>query len=360
MTSGIIGEFNRSEFYGNEPVLTSEVLGPWQSRDKKVLLDLLPDGTVLGYFSEKGKTRFQQAVWDSDCFKFDNLVIEFKKISASDVERTFCGRFLGPGIFYTSDPDVALDPDIESTFDNLNQKAIKLDKNYRNTLRFDTKNGGYSFIDLKGIIKIFGPFIKVRPFKSGYSWVTWMHPLDSADDLGRFESYIDKGGIYYWNIDEDSKKKFSAKNYSSELEPFREGLKWGFRDKAHRVVIAPKFEWADHFSENIAVVRHAGMFGLIGKTGRFVIQPKYFAARRCSQGMIPVVDRTGLWTYISKDGSIAFDKRFYSAQPFSDGLAAVYGPVKSDPFETPEIKASKILVIAQSYHYLHGRNYEKH
>jgi len=60
---------------------------------------------------------------------------------------------------------------------------------------------------------------------------------------------------------------------------------WGYLDHDGAVVIAPRFERADFFYENMAAVRLGGRWGFIDPRGRVVIAPTFSDARRFSDGV---------------------------------------------------------------------------
>ncbi|HET8734768.1 MAG TPA: WG repeat-containing protein [Anaeromyxobacteraceae bacterium] len=103
----------------------------------------------------------------------------------------------------------------------------------------------------------------------------------------------------------------------------REG-KWGFIDRAGRVVIAPRFTRADRFSERLAAVQDGAVLGYVDETGRLALVPKERPAgllhRPFSSGRAAV--RVGSrWGFIDRTGALAIPARFTSADDFSDGYA---------------------------------------
>ncbi len=72
------------------------------------------------------------------------------------------------------------------------------------------------------------------------------------------------------------------------LRPLLIRGKYGYVDAAGKVVIAPRFDGADSFSEGLAVVLDSGRFGYIDSLGSFAIPAKYRHARAFRDGYAPV------------------------------------------------------------------------
>lgn len=100
------------------------------------------------------------------------------------------------------------------------------------------------------------------------------------------------------------------------------GGKWGYADAQDRYVIAPRFDVAEDFSEDLAAVRIGTHWGYINRSGKVVIPPAFDQAGKFTEGLAPV--RTGqLWTYIDIQGQPITPDRFTVANDFHDGLALV-------------------------------------
>jgi hypothetical protein len=59
------------------------------------------------------------------------------------------------------------------------------------------------------------------------------------------------------------------------LAPFTRNKKYGFVDRAGKVVIPPRYEWAAGFSQGLAWVGNGGKHGFVDRTGKVVIPFKY-------------------------------------------------------------------------------------
>ncbi len=70
-----------------------------------------------------------------------------------------------------------------------------------------------------------------------------------------------------------------AQQPDMSLIPYRQGDLWGYAAADKSIVINPQFEDAEFFHEGFAVVKKAGKYGYINKTGKVVIPIKYLVAK---------------------------------------------------------------------------------
>jgi hypothetical protein len=93
---------------------------------------------------------------------------------------------------------------------------------------------------------------------------------------------------------------------TSPLFPAPLGTAWGFIDNRGKTVIAPRFEGALPFSEDLAAVKREGRWGYIDRKGLEVIAVHYRAAQSFHNGVaivdtglpdhpIGVIDTSGAW-----------------------------------------------------------------
>lgn len=122
-------------------------------------------------------------------------------------------------------------------------------------------------------------------------------PGDFCDGIARVEineqaQYIDKTGAVAFTLPYE---------YSGDL---REGLigvcitrkKCGYADRSRALVIAPRFHQVENFSEGLAAVEVNGRWGVIDKTGRFVVKPRFKSLRR---GESPLEEFSGGLTRVT-------------------------------------------------------------
>jgi WG repeat protein len=108
---------------------------------------------------------------------------------------------------------------------------------------------------------------------------------------------------------------------ANPLFPAPLGTVWGFIDNRGKTVIAPRFEAAQPFSEDLAAVKREGRWGYIDRNGSEVIPIRYRTAQNFRNG-VAIVD-TGLpdhpFGLIDKSGA-------WVTQPLFRSLSAADGP----------------------------------
>ena len=114
---------------------------------------------------------------------------------------------------------------------------------------------------------------------------------------------------------------------SAPLFPVVQGGKWGYVDRAGRVVVSPRFDEAERFSEGLAPVRTGKQPGYADETGKVVLVPGFAPAggtlhRRFSGGRAVVRSGARLG-FIDRTGRLAVPARWLTAEDFSEGRALV-------------------------------------
>lgn len=122
----------------------------------------------------------------------------------------------------------------------------------------------------------------------------------------------------------------SAQEKTESVKLFRiiKNGKFGFIDKKGNIVIEPKFDDVQDFSEDLALVTLNRKKGFIDKTGKLVIEPKDFEPiNGFTDGLARGnVTNRGRYTkgYIDKSGKLVIDnQQIWGACEFSEGLACV-------------------------------------
>lgn len=146
--------------------------------------------------------------------------------------------------------------------------------------------------------------------------------------VGTMSSYALALGLVHASAADDPQNKTAQ----AALFPVRQNGKFGYIDRAGEIVIEPRFDYADRFSDGLALVKVGGENAYVNETGKVVIKLDYKdfnIVSRFSEGMAVVgnrapgdfiQDRLG---YIDKMGKLVIPLQFDQAHAFSDGLAMV-------------------------------------
>jgi hypothetical protein len=187
------------------------------------------------------------------------------------------------------------------------------------------KEGSWGFINTTGALVIPPQYAFAWSFSEGLARVR-------TDEEGGF---IDATGEWVIKMQE----YMPVDDFSQGLAPIyqREINSYGFINAGGDIVIAPAYEEAWGFSEDLAAVRTEstemvpGLFGYIDRGGDWDIAANFENARPFSEGLAAVqIEPLGSWGYIDRSGAVAIPLEWDGAWEFHGGLALVSVLVGSD------------------------------
>lgn len=182
-----------------------------------------------------------------------------------------------------------------------------------------------------GYINHSGEYVIQPQFEDGYDFSEGLASVKIGGKWG----YIDKSG------------KYAINPQFSRVASFFEGLaqveidgKCGYIDKSGKVAIEPQFgctladpeyllspfrgkKHAGDFFEGLASVKVEDKWGVIDKTGKYIVNPQFEYVSRFSEGLAPA-KTGGKSGFIDTTGKLAIAAKFNNADPFSEGLAAAW------------------------------------
>jgi hypothetical protein len=185
----------------------------------------------------------------------------------------------------------------------------------------DSKTG---FLDKTGMVAISPRFDFGQSFSEGLACMS----------LNKKAGFIDQNGHVVIDFRFDG-----CRSFSEGMAAVLVGDKWGYIDKSGNIVIEPNFPEAEDFSDGVAVIRvvepgdrkeikgndlliyRTGKYGVIDRSGRMILQPKFIQISSFSDGLAWVnlsgsyivhgnVDK---WAYINKSGRYVW-KSFASSR----------------------------------------------
>lgn len=113
----------------------------------------------------------------------------------------------------------------------------------------------------------------------------------------------------------------------THLYPVRQNNLWGFIDSSGALVVPPRYQGADFFSDGLALVKVGEQWGYLRLDTTFQIAPRFYSdnVQRFSGGLARVRfrDRFG---YIDSTGATVVPANYLQGMPFSEGLACVQDP----------------------------------
>ena len=95
--------------------------------------------------------------------------------------------------------------------------------------------------------------------------------------------------------------------------------KWGYMDKAGKVIIEPQFDAEGDFFHGLARVLKDKKWGYIDKSGKWTIQPGFTYGGVFSDGLARVYPVNGtIMGYIDKTGKMVIHPQYEEAWDFSE------------------------------------------
>lgn len=197
------------------------------------------------------------------------------------------------------------------------------------------RDGAWTFVNARGE-EIPQLFSATETFSEGLAAVALLPSEEGGVTSASAYGFIDKTG-----------KMVVAPRYE-DAEPFSEGLAavkhkgaWGYIDKTGKMAVPAQFDAAGPFSEGLAQIQIGSKMGYVDRTGRMAIEPrfepdtqqedpdekveltgKFVAGLACVRHAVGP-EANGGWGFIDKRGAFVIPPRYENADMFSEGLAAV-------------------------------------
>ena len=192
------------------------------------------------------------------------------------------------------------------------------------------EDGGPVFINTKGEIKINLPA-----------------DIDEVQGFREDLAVVKNAKGLYGFIDKDGQTKIGiqfeyAESFSDGLALVKQNDKYGYIDKDGKLKINYQFARAYWFSNGLAVAGTNKNLGYIDKNGNYIINPQFEEADNFNDGLALI--KTGKsYGYIDKEGKYSITPQFKNAMPFKDKLAVALLETKAGIID----KKGKFIVNPQ-------------
>ncbi|MCX7923003.1 MAG: WG repeat-containing protein [Clostridia bacterium] len=148
------------------------------------------------------------------------------------------------------------------------------------------------------------------------------------------------------------KAESEVENRIQDLHPAAEkvigGVKWGYINNKGEFTIKPIYDWAEDFQDNgLAVVGVGGLSGVIDKTGKYVVEPKYDSINQFSEGLATAYSNQK-FSVINTQGKVIFESEGY-IDHFHDGRAAFVNGTPGEKWLYGYIDKQGKIVIKPRY-----------
>jgi hypothetical protein len=187
--------------------------------------------------------------------------------------------------------------------------------------------GKWGFIDRTGRFRIAPRYDGAGQFSEGVAYAWFWEGGERKDGI------VDAGGRFT-ALPEVNDHAFIFHDGLARFQtPMGQERKYGYMDKAGRVVIPPQFDESGHFSEGLAWVsvfrERKRLYGFIDKVGKIVIEPQFvYQPGDFVDGLARVIGQTSSG-FIDRTGGFRITADYeHTGDHFSEGLLAV---VQGDP-----------------------------
>jgi hypothetical protein len=147
----------------------------------------------------------------------------------------------------------------------------------------------------------------------------------------------EREGIRYFQVEKDGKTGFRdldgniviepkfdmAEMFSEELSAVEVDKKWGYIDTTGNYVLQPKYEYAGSFHNGLAGFRANDKYGFINRQWQEVIKPQFEWVDEFSESLCVVRNDKDKYGYIDTTGKLVVDFKFQYANKFENGRAKV-------------------------------------
>ncbi len=183
-----------------------------------------------------------------------------------------------------------------------------------NCLAIINENNKNGIIDLKGEYKVYPIYDSISPFKEDRAVFIKEGSMGIMDEEGNVITKKSYGIVGYFNDGRAVVGDSKSGDY-----------KYGYIDRNGKEIIHLKYENADNFKDDIALVKVKDYeYSLIDKDGKILNSYKYYFVSQYGDGVMMFSETPeGAYGYIDEEGNKIIKPIFTSASEFVDGIAIV-------------------------------------
>jgi serine/threonine-protein kinase len=184
----------------------------------------------------------------------------------------------------------------------------------------------WGYVDATGKVVIEPQFIRADDFSEGLASV------EIGKGLYTVFGYVQTDGRFAINPMYGFAGRFSEGKARVKVceDETMQLCPWKFVDRGGKQVFEGSFDWAQDYSEGLALVMSGGKWGYIDETGRAVIEPRYAHAGDFHGGLARAA-AGGKWGFIDTSGNWSIAPQYYMTGDFAGDAAAVMYIEKLDP-----------------------------
>ncbi|HYG14182.1 MAG TPA: WG repeat-containing protein [Bacteroidia bacterium] len=147
----------------------------------------------------------------------------------------------------------------------------------------------------------------------------------------------EREGIKYFQVMKNGKTGFrdldgdiviepkfdAAEMFSEGFSAVQVGKKWGLIDETGKYIIEPKYDYLGSVNNGLAAYSLGDKYGFLNTEGTETIRPQFAWVGEFSEMLCVVRNSKGKYGYIDSSGKLIIECQFEYAMPFENGIAKI-------------------------------------
>ena len=281
-------------------------------------LAFFQEGEYFGYFDNKGRVRLQAQF--SEAFDFKNGLAVVSKNDYYGLIDPFGTTYIPfkyeglsyfkPGVYAAKHKDywglINLSGDtllnFEYDFIGLPIEGISI---VEKDEEFNFLNSQNKFL-FQDWMDTYSEYRQLAAFKNGFAKIEFNKGFNLSDTLGKKLLHRDYEDVGHY----------------SNLIAVKKANKWGYVNKSGQTIIEHKFEYAQSFNRNEAIIRMDPFYGLIDAKGNYIIGP-YQEELNFINDSVLVAKSMGKYGLISIEGDTLLNYKYLNIEPIDASVVKI-------------------------------------